>query len=275
MVSPCEVTRGAVGPIAQPRSLPRCRGVITSLGRDFIGLIRLAKGNVRCDTCARICYIYLFAMREAMWMTAGVPAVTGMLSVSIRKQFSCSWESISRRFNRAWRWYTSDTHASKRYGVFENGNEMNTVIMDAVLYQAQLESRATRSYGFPRFFPKLFELCLPKLAYSYISQRAEIALTLNVPPSWTGLTWNRERKFSLIKVLNCAIKNAAIRVMSYIFALQFRENLYFSHSSYVSSAAEKDTKMNSSEKYCTINCRRWIAHIFSPYLCTCEDNAST
>lgn len=67
--------------------------------------------------------------------------------VSIRKQFTCSWESISRRFNRAWRWYTSDTHASKRYGVFENGNEMNTVITDAVLYQALLENRTASRYA--------------------------------------------------------------------------------------------------------------------------------
>jgi len=74
--------------------------------------------------------------------------------VSIRKQFS--WESISRRFNRAWRWYT---HASKRYGVFKNGNEMNTVIMDAVLYQVLLESHTTGHYVSIRIsaiFQKLF-----------------------------------------------------------------------------------------------------------------------
>lgn len=95
----------------------------------------------------------------------------------------------------------SDTHASKRYGVFENGNEMSTVITGTVLYQAMLRSRTSSRYGtvygLSPFFSKIF-LSLPSAS----------------SPSSHDLKANRNLALTLL-LLDCTSKliNAKLTVL--------------------------------------------------------------
>lgn len=157
LIAPRKMTRGAVGLIAQPRSLPRRCGVITRRETSS-GLSRFTTGMSNA-THARVFAVFIYSRcvrRLNDGRTAGddrmqSQAFGNNLTVAVSRSRGAS---IARKGGT----YMSDTHASKRYGVFENGNEMSTIITGTVLYQALLRNRTSSRYGtvygLSRFFSK-------------------------------------------------------------------------------------------------------------------------